>query len=437
MAFAVPHSHQPPVRLQRRLQTGGGMRTWWARALAALLAAGSTLLGGNAATAIIKPRREPSADDLLFPKPPVVRRQVRFWELVFGKYPSTTVIVHDSNDPDRIIDLIDYRTFASRTNRDEPVPRKQRDDVTLKYLKRYTRAAERFAQEGDKARRYGAIEERLFTVYKDDPAALKKLYDGDIKIRAQTGLADDFIRAAATAQAYLPYMERVFAQYGIPIILSRLPFVESMFNVRARSKVGASGLWQFMPQTARNYVYVNSMVDERNSPFKATRAAAQFLQGNYRDLEAWPLAITAYNHGKMGMANAARQLGTRDIGAIIENYDSSSFGFASRNFYSEFLAAANTYDALVRDNRIDRKVTLPESESIVLKAPLSIDTLLKHTPLTRALLAEHNPCLLESTLTRNSAKPLPAFYELKVPRALVQATKTALDALKTRIYARR
>jgi membrane-bound lytic murein transglycosylase D len=431
MAFTRPSTVPPPLRLRLSPRRGGAMA-----GRGALLAVLVSLLG-SPAFATIKPRREPSPDDHLFPQPPVVRRQVRFWELVFGRYPSTTVIVHDSNDPDRIIDLIDYKIFASRADRDQPVPRRQRDDVTLKYLKRYTRAAERFAKEGDGARRYGAIEERLFTVYKDDPAALKKLYDGEIKIRAQTGLADDFLHAAATAQAYLPYMERVFAQYGIPVILSRLPFVESMFNVRARSKVGASGLWQFMPQTARNYVYVNSMVDERNSPFKATRAAAQFLQGNYKDLEAWPLAITAYNHGKMGMAHAARQLGTRDIGTIIEHYDSNSFGFASRNFYAEFLAAANTYDALLRANRIDRKVSLPESETILLKAPLSVDTLLKNTPLTRAVLAEHNPCLLASTLTSNSGKPLPPYYELKVPRSLAQATKAALDALKTRIYARR
>ena len=50
-----------------------------------------------------------------------------------------------------------------------------------------------------------------------------------------------------------------------------------MFNVKARSKVGASGIWQFMPATARNFIYVNTLVDERNSPFKETRAAAQLL----------------------------------------------------------------------------------------------------------------------------------------------------------------
>lgn len=89
-------------------------------------------------------------DDVAFPRPPTVRRQVRFWEKVFLKYPSTTVIIHDALEPDRIVDLIDYKAFATRDKLDEPAPRGEREQVTRKYLRRYARAVERFKKFGEK-----------------------------------------------------------------------------------------------------------------------------------------------------------------------------------------------------------------------------------------------------------------------------------------------
>lgn len=398
----------------------------------ALLAA----LCARPALAVVEPAPPIDEDAKAFPTPPVVRKQVRFWEKVFSKYPSTTVIVHESIDPDRIIDVIDYKSFA-KAGSDEPVPRKERDAVTTRYLRRYTKAIDRFKRFQENAVKFGPIERRVWNVYKSSPAAAAKLLSGDIKLRAQTGLADDFKRAAGVAAAYLPYMEKVFAQYGVPTRLTRLPFVESMFNMKARSKVGASGLWQFMPATAKLFIYVNGMVDERNSPYKATRAAAQLLGLNYRELRSWPLAITAYNHGAVGMQRAARQVGTDDIGEIIKRYQSPSFGFASRNFYGEFLAAFNAFERLQRSGKLRKSQSVPEIESIVLERPTSIRQLLDHTPITRQILAEHNPCLLDTSFTRFADKALPSFYEIKVPRGMVQATKAALIELREKRYARR
>jgi membrane-bound lytic murein transglycosylase D len=79
--------------------------------------------------------------------------------------------------------------------------------------------------------------------------------------------------------------------------------------------------------------------DERYSPFKASAVAAKLLNENYESLGSWPLAITAYNHGPGGLKNAIKRLKTRDISRIVSEYRTERFGFASRNFYSEFLAA--------------------------------------------------------------------------------------------------
>jgi membrane-bound lytic murein transglycosylase D len=134
-------------------------------------------------------------------------------------------------------------------------------------------------------------------------------------------------------------MERIFGEQGLPVELTRMPLIESSFNLNAYSKVGAAGIWQFMPSTGRRFLTVSAAVDERRDPIASTRAAARYLREMYADLGSWPLAISGWNHGPDGLARAARELGTSDIGVIVRQYRGRNFGFASRNFYAEFLAA--------------------------------------------------------------------------------------------------
>jgi len=135
-------------------------------------------------------------------------------------------------------------------------------------------------------------------------------------------------------------MERIFKRKGLPTELSRLPFIESMFNRHARSEAGAVGLWQFMPRTARMYgLKISRHRDDRKKPMRSTRAAARFLKDYYRAFRSWPLAITAYNHGITGIRQASKQLRTKDINKIIRSWRGNRFGFAAQNFYAEFMAA--------------------------------------------------------------------------------------------------
>ena len=101
-------------------------------------------------------------------------------------------------------------------------------------------------------------------------------------------------------------MRAVFRDQGMPDDLALLPHVESSFNVRAYSKYGAAGVWQFMRGTGRRFMKVDYVVDESLDPITATRAAARLLRENYAILGTWPLALTAYNHGAAGMARAVR-----------------------------------------------------------------------------------------------------------------------------------
>ena len=180
--------------------------------------------------------------------------------------------------------------------------------------------------------------ERRTHAFGDKPTAAQ-FRDAIEGIRFQLGQADRFHEGLIRAQAYEADISRILAERGVPPEIGALPHVESSFNPAAYSRVGAAGLWQFMPGTARRYMRVDSVVDQRLDPYSATEAAANLMLYNYRLLGTWPLAVTAYNHGPGGLWRAQDDLGTNDIAVIVKRFQGATFGFASRNFYVAFLAA--------------------------------------------------------------------------------------------------
>src|SRR5438034_11530856 len=153
---------------------------------------------------------------------------------------------------------------------------------------------------------------------------------------------NDSVKASLSGR-YVHAFQEIFEKQGIPAEIALLPLVESSFENRALSNAGAAGIWQFTRGTGRLYLNVNRRLDERLDPLKATRAAARLLHDNYNALESWPLAITAYNHARAGMQRAQSEAGS-EIAKIIEQYRGPAFGYASMNFYSEFLAAVDVYN---------------------------------------------------------------------------------------------
>jgi membrane-bound lytic murein transglycosylase D len=232
-------------------------------------------------------------------------------------------------------------------------------------------------------------------------------------VRFQLGQADRFQEGLVRSGAWREEIKRIFKRQGLPEELALLPHVESSFNTYAYSKVGAAGMWQFMRSTGKRYLRIDNVVDERLDPYKASVAAANFLQQNYAVVQSWPLAVTAYNHGPGGMRRAKQQLGTDDIGEIVQRYQSKSFGFASRNFYACFLAALeidsdpHRYFPGIELNPADDSKVMP------IKTYTSMPALAKSLKIDTAQLKQLNPSLMASVWT--GSKRIPAGFELRVP----------------------
>ena len=109
----------------------------------------------------------------------------------------------------------------------------------------------------------------------------------------------------AAQNFYMPIFEEALETYGLPLELKYLPVIESALNPNAVSRVGATGLWQFMLHTGKQYgLEVNSLIDERRDPVKASYAAAHYLSDLYKIFGDWNLVIAAYNCGPQGINKA-------------------------------------------------------------------------------------------------------------------------------------
>ena len=112
------------------------------------------------------------------------------------------------------------------------------------------------------------------------------------------------------ANFYMPIFEQALEEYGVPLELRYLPVIESSLNPRAVSRVGATGLWQFMLVTGKQYgLEVNSLVDERRDPIKASYAAAHYLSDLYKIFGDWSLVIASYNCGPGNINKAIHRAG--------------------------------------------------------------------------------------------------------------------------------
>ena len=131
------------------------------------------------------------------------------------------------------------------------------------------------------------------------------------------------------AQYYFPLIEETFRRYDIPLELKYVAIIESAFNPRAESRVGAKGMWQFMYRTALSYgLRIDSYADERMDPLASMDAAARYFKDAYRIFGDWSLAISSYNCGSGNVNKAIKRAGgKRDFWSIYEYLPRETRGY--------------------------------------------------------------------------------------------------------------
>ena len=350
-----------------------------------------------------------------FTTPPGLADPVNFWKKIYSEYTTRHAVIHDMRDLGIVYEVVYLG--------DNPLSRRSRERKLEKVKKKYKQILKRINKTKNKSSLKGE-DLRIYKLVKND------FYKATRQIRAQLGLKDRFRAGVERSGLYLTEILRILKKNNLPKELSVLPHVESSFQLGAYSSAGAAGIWQFTRSTGRLFMKVGYDVDERRDPILATHAAAKLLKKNFKGINSWPLAITAYNHGLQGMKRAKKRHGS-DISKIVRSYKSRTFGFASRNFYAEFLAALHVvknqdkYFPNLKIQKPHRRV------SIILPNYIHVNTAMDYFGMTREEIAEANPSLRRPVL--NGEKRIPKGFVFQAPSSKLNNLQTSYNKIPQRV----
>ena len=340
----------------------------------------------------------------IFVKPPAIESMVDFWESVYVGVSTDEGLLHDSDNLALVYETIEIDRDSSRSERKAQIGQR----------KKYWREVLLDLAAGTPP--VGRPEKHIVEAFTKALGRAPTTEDYRLatqRLRFQQGQREKFKAGLVRSGAYDAEIRQILRIHRVPEELALLPHVESSFLIHVYSKSGAAGMWQFIPATGRRFLTINHTIDERLSPKASTFAAAKLLRANFEKLGSWPLAITAYNHGAAGMSRAKQKMGTDDIGVICLNYKGRNFGFASRNFYGQFLAARRVvldYEAYFGPLKL---ATPMEVDKWILPYFVDAAGLSDYLNLSTQSLSSLNPSLAQSVWRAD--RWIPKGYELKLP----------------------
>jgi len=352
-----------------------------------------------------------------FPEPPSLKDNISFWKKVYTEVSLSEGLIHDRDYP-----LIVYKKvhIGKRNGRSLSRFIKKEKRKIEQMLKRIRRVS---------PQKWSYEEQRIAELYQlyAPKHSLKRAHK---RIRFQRGQRERFLKGLERSGRYIDEIRQILKQYQVPAELAYLPHVESSFNPKARSKAGAVGLWQFIRSTGRLYLKINSAVDERRDPILSTIAAAKLLRRNYEKLHSWPLAITAYNHGLLGIKRAVNRTGYRDISMIIEHHKSRSFRFASKNFYSCFIAASDideNYKKYFSNVRFEPSF---HRKSVELTHYITPGVICDYLNISEKIFKSLNPSIRTSVIKYNHAIPkgTTVFFPGRISMAFIQQSLASIPS---------
>lgn len=293
--------------------------------------------------------------DNRFHIPRTLRSYVTFWLKIYAKFSSYQIVVFDKDDPSKIYWVQDDRDLFQRglTAVGIEINSKSRLRKTLAEL----RAALAQLQANPRRRfKPDSMGARVTSLWgRKSRAQWKTIADN---LKTQRGQRDFVMRGIRASMPFMAPMEEIFQSYGLPGELTRITLLESSFQIHAHSKADAVGVWQFLEKSGREYLTIDKKngIDERISPIKAAHAAAKMIKRNVRLLGEHAFAIIAYNHGARNLLRIKRKYGRIDLVKLLDPANKASpLGYASRNYYAEFLAI------LYADKYADEIYALPRA----------------------------------------------------------------------------
>ncbi len=342
----------------------------------------------------------------IFPVFSSIEPNVAFWTDMFTRYTRSQGVIHDALHLGRIYEVI--RLDPTRTRTADKQNIKNKKAVLKKYKTILLALAAGKAPVTPSERQVA----KLF----GKKTNAKEFKRAAQSVRCQTGLTQMFKEGLIRSGAVIDEFKQIFKSHGLPTDLAYLPCVESSFDFTAYSKFGAAGIWQFTRGTGKMYMKIGYVVDQRRDPYISTQSAAKLLKRNYKKLGEWPLALTAYNHGVNGMLRAQKQKGSYE--KIFNTYKGRSFKFASRNFYSEFLAArqvAKNYKNYFGNITLDKPVQFTRYTT---KGYLPVKSLARGLTLDIQTIKQFNPSLRPPVF--DGRKHIPKGFELRLPKQVSQ-----------------
>jgi membrane-bound lytic murein transglycosylase D len=285
-----------------------------------------------------------------FPRPPILTANVDFWRQVYTDFGVGDFVLHDRDNLGVVYDVVRVAETGSQIR----AATLARDEIQ-RLRDHHANILTSLAGAAD-PQAFGEEAAQVWRLW-NCPCAPETLMRAAGNILVQQGLREKVEEGLQRARKLMPRIVPILRKHGVPDELAALPLVESAFNPKAKSKAGAVGLWQFIRSTGKRYLTITKKRDDRQDPIRATEAAAKFLRHNYAALGSWPLAVMAYNHGPEGIQTAKATVGSGDVEEIIRYYAGPRFGFASKNFYAEFLAAVDIIHPMILKHAPARDAT--------------------------------------------------------------------------------
>jgi membrane-bound lytic murein transglycosylase D len=332
-----------------------------------------------------------------FPRPESLEPAVQFWIRVYTEVDTQSGFLHDAEHLDVIYTAL-------------PLDRKQ-----IEAKREAIKAALTVLSTGKRSG-LSAEEQQVLALW---PANVSNqtLKIASDNVRWQLGQSNRFLAGLRRSGAYREHIQKVIAAKNLPPQLVVLPHVESSFNPGAYSSAAAAGMWQFTRATGQRFMRIDHIVDERMDPYIAAEAAMSLLEYNYRVLGTWPLALTAYNHGAGGIARAVREMGSSNIEDIVANYKGRRFGFASRNFYAQFLAVNEVEErAESFFGKVDYNPA-PNFTELATDAYIDAEVFARSANISLAQLKADNPAL--RPVVWEGQKRIPRGFKMKLRDATV------------------